>query len=171
MDPTPGDRGTAAPDHAERGDDGPAAAGSVRWQRGFQERLIGGIVLLTLVLIALGTWFFLTPEDYLQTPELQPVLRVTKAGEIPVGGSRVVTWGPRTILVVRYAEREYAAVSGLSPIDGCILRWDRASLRVVSPCSFVVYGLDGNVVRGNTMVPLRRYSVFIRHGDIYVTGT
>jgi hypothetical protein len=26
-------------------------------------------------------------------------------------------------------------------------------------------------VRGNTMVPLRRYSVFIRHDDIFVTGT
>lgn len=60
---------------------------------------------------------------------------------------------------------------GLSPIDGCILRWDAPSLRVVSPCSFVVYGLDGSVVRGNTVVPLHRYTVFIRHGDIYVTGT
>lgn len=153
-------------------DDAPDArtASGVRWERGFTERLIGGIVLLTLVLIVLGAWFYLTPEDYLQTPELQPALRVTKAGEIPVGGSRVVTWGPRTILVVRPAEHEYAAVGGLSPIDGCILRWDAPSLRVVSPCSFVVYDLDGSVVRGNTMVPLQRYSVFVRHGDLYVTG-
>jgi hypothetical protein len=151
--------------------DADAHARAPRWERGFHERLVGGIVLLTLVLIALGTWFYLTPEDYLQTPELQPALRVTRAGEIPVGGSRVVTWGPRTVLVVRYTERDYAAVSGNSPIDDCILRWDAPSLRVVSPCSFVVYGLDGNVVRGNTMVPLRRYNVFIRHGDIYVAGT
>ena len=157
----------------ERGSDAPDArtASGVRWERGFNERLIGGIVLLTLVLIVLGAWFYLTPEDYLQTPELQPALRVTRAGEIPVGGSRVVTWGPRTILVVRYAEQEYAAVSGLSPIDGCILRWDAPSLRVVSPCSFVVYALDGSVVRGNTMVSLQRYSVFVSHGDLYVTGT
>lgn len=157
----------------ERGTDAPDArtASGVRWERGFSERLIGGIVLLTLVLIALGAWFYITPEDYLQTPELQPALRVNRAGEIPVGGSRVVTWGPRTILVVRHAEKEYAAVSGLSPIDGCILRWDAPSLRIVSPCSFVVYDLDGSVVRGNTMVPLQRYSVFIRHGDLYVTGT
>lgn len=157
----------------ERGSDAPDArtASGVRWERGFTERLIGGIVLLTLVLIVLGAWFYITPEDYLQTPELQPALRVTRAGEIPIGGSRVVTWGPRTILVVRSAEQEYAAVSGLSPIDGCILRWDAPSLRVVSPCSFVVYDLDGSVVRGNTMVPLQRYSVFVRHGDLYVTGT
>lgn len=128
-------------------------------------------MILTLVMIVLGTWFYLTPEDYLQTPELQPALRVTRAGQIPVGGSRVVTWGPRTILVVRPGEQEYAAVGGLSPIDGCILRWDAPSLRVVSPCSFVVYDLDGSVVRGNTMVPLPRYSVFVRHGDLYVTGS
>jgi len=170
MDPTFGDE---RPGMNERGSDAPDArtASGVRWERGFAERLIGGIVLLTLVLMALGAWFYITPEDYLQTPELQPALRVTRVGEIPVGGSRVVTWGPRTILVVRHAEHEYAAVSGLSPIDGCILRWDAPSLRVVSPCSFVVYDLDGSVVRGNTMVPLQRYSVFVRHGDLYVTGT
>jgi nitrite reductase/ring-hydroxylating ferredoxin subunit len=178
MDPTPGEGRTAAQDDAGRGDDDRRDVGAVaaeaaapRWQRGFHERLIGGIVLLTLSLMALAVWVYLTPEDYLQTPELQPVLRVTKAGTIPVGGSRVVTWGDRVILVVRSGENDYTAVSGLSPIDGCILRWDAASLRVVSPCSFVVYGLDGNVVRGNTMVPLRRYSVFIRHDDIFVTGT
>ena len=157
----------------ERGSDAPdvRTVSGARWERGFIERLIGGIVLLTLVMIVLGTWFYITPDDYLQTPELQPALRVTRAGEIPVGVSRVVTWGPRTILVVRHAEKAYAAVSGLSPIDGCILRWDAPSLRVVSPCSFVVYDLDGSVVRGNTMVPLQRYSVFVRHGDLYVTGT
>lgn len=172
MDPTPGVDRTAAQDRAGSGDDGSAAAGrrTPRWQRGFHERLVGGIVLLTMVLIALGIWFYLTPEDYLQIPELQPALRVTEEGEIPIGGSRVVTWGPRTVLVVRHGERDYAALSGTSPIDGCILRWDDASLRVVSPCSFVVYGLDGNVVRGNTAVPLHRYSVFVRHGAIYVTG-
>jgi len=157
----------------ERGSDAPDArtASGARWERSFIERLIGGIVILTLVMIVLGAWLYLTPEDYLQTPELQPALRVTRAGEFPVGGSRVVTWGTRTILVVHHAEQEFAAVSGLSPIDGCILRWDAPSLRVVSPCSFVVYDLDGSVVRGNTMVPLQRYSVFVRHGDLYVTGT
>ena len=147
-----------------------AGARSPRWARGFSERLIGGIVLLTLILIAMATWFYLTPGDYLQTPELQAALRVTREGQIPLNGSRVVTWGPRTILIVRYGEHDYAAVSGVSPIDGCILRWDAPSLRVVSPCSFVVYGLDGSVVRGNTMVPLDRYTVFLRHDEIYVTG-
>jgi hypothetical protein len=166
MDPTPGVGQTAKEPTTSS-----AGGAGRRWQRGFHEQLIGGIVLLTLVLIALGTWFYLTPEDYLQTPELQPALRVTSHGSIPVGGSRVVTWGDQTILVVRHTEQDYAALSGLSPIDGCILRWDAPSLRVISPCSFVVYALDGNVVRGNTMVPLRRYSVFMRHGDIYVAGT
>ena len=172
MDPTPGTDPTAAQRRGDGDETGAAAGGPAppRWQRGFHERLVGGIILLTLILIALGTWFYLNPGDHLQSPELQPVLRVTREGEIPVGGSRVVTWGSRTILVVRHAEHEYAAVSGTSPIDGCILRWDAASLRVVSPCSFVVFGLDGNVVRGNTTVPLHRYSVFVRHGTIYVTG-
>jgi len=170
MDSTTGAGRTAEPGDSV-GANQTASARSPRWTRGFRERLIGGIVLLTLILIVLATWFYLTPGDYLQTPELQPALRVTKEGQIPLNGSRVVTWGPRTILVVRHGEHDYAAVSGLSPIDGCILRWDAPSLRVVSPCSFVVYGLDGSAVRGNTVVPLDRYTVFLRHGDIYVTGS
>jgi len=39
----------------------------------------------------------------------------------------------------------------------------------VSPCSYLVYDLHGNVVRGLTTVPLRRYGVFVREGIVYVT--
>ena len=31
--------------------------------------------------------------------------------------------------------------------------------------------VHGNVVRGLTTVPLRRFAVFVRQGDVYVTGT
>jgi hypothetical protein len=42
-------------------------------------------------------------------------------------------------------------------------------LRVVSSCSYVVYDLHGNVVRGLTRVPLQRFAVFVRQGAVYVT--
>jgi hypothetical protein len=141
------------------------------WRRGFNERLLGGVVLLTLVFIVLASWLYLTPADYLQVPELQPALRVASEGAIPVGGSRVVTWGPRVILVVRSGESTYSALEGVSPVDGCILRWDAESMRVVSPCAFVVYDLNGNVVRGLTRKPLQRYAAFPRQGSIFVIGS
>jgi len=141
------------------------------WKATFNEYLLGGIAVLTVVLAVLITVAYLLPGDYLQIPELQPAVRVAEQTDFPVGASRVVTWGPRIVLVVHSAEREYAALEGTSPLDGCILNWDPVSLRVVSPCRFLVYDLHGNVVRGLTTVPLQRYMVFLRQGSVYVTGS
>ena len=136
---------------------------------GFNEYLLVAVIVLTVVTAALGIGFYLLSGDYLQIPELQPAVRVARESEFPVGASRVVTWGPRIMLVVRAGERDYSALQGISPIDGCILDWDAASLRVVSPCTYVVYDLHGNVVRGLTTVPLQRFAVFQRQGAVYVT--
>jgi nitrite reductase/ring-hydroxylating ferredoxin subunit len=144
----------------------PDAPGS---RAGFNEYLLAGVVGLTLMTLALGIVFYLLSGDYLQIPELQPSVRVVRESDFPVGASRVVSWGPRIVLVVRSGEREYSALQGTSPIEGCILDWDAASLRVVSPCTYVVYDLRGNVVRGLTTVPLQRFAVFVRQGAVYVT--
>lgn len=144
------------------GEDGGAKAG-------FNEYLLVVVILLTVVTVAIGVGFYLLSGDYLQIPELQPAVRVARQPDFPVGASRVVSWGPRIILVVRSGEREYSALQGTSPIEGCILDWDAASLRVVSPCTHVVYDLHGNVVRGLTTVPLQRYAAFVRQGAVYVT--
>ena len=149
--------------------DGPGQPQAFGSRAGFNEYLLAGVVVLTLVTVALGIMFYLLPGDYLQIPELQPAARVVRESDFPVGGSRVVSWGPRIVLVVRTGEREYSALQGTSPIDGCMLDWDEASLRVVSPCTYVVYDLHGNVVRGLTTVPLQRFAVFVRQGAVYVT--
>ena len=146
----------------------PGASG---WRPGFNEYLLGGLVVLMLVGAALVIGLYLLPGERLQIAELQPAVRVARQADFPVGASRVVTWGERVILVVHSGEQTYAALQGTSPLDGCILRWDLASLRVVSPCSYLVYDLHGNVVRGLTTVPLQRYAVFVREGAVYVTGT
>ena len=61
-------------------------------------------------------------------------------------------------------------MQGTSPTDGCILRWDPESLRVVSPCAHLIYDLFGNVVTGLSTAPLQRYEVFVRGEFVYVTG-
>ena len=80
-----------------------------------------------------------------------------------------MNWGDEIILVMRTGEQSFAALEAVAPNDGCILRWDPTSLRVLSPCSYLVYDLHGNVVRGLTTVPLRRFAVFVRDGIVYVT--
>ena len=150
----------------ERPDDTAPDEG-MTWRPGFNEYLLGGVILLAVVLAGLGVAGYLLPGEHIAVPELQPAVRVASA-DMPDSASRVITWGPRVVLVVRTGG-EFAALQGTSPIDGCILEWDRASARIVSPCSYVVYDLHGNVVRGLTTVPLLRYDAFVRQGAIYVT--
>jgi nitrite reductase/ring-hydroxylating ferredoxin subunit len=140
-----------------------------RWQPGFNEWILGGIAVLILVGALFGSVLYLLSPQPLQLAELQPAYRVSRVEEFPVGSSRVVNWGSTVILVVRTGEQSYAALDATSPTDGCILKWDPVSQRVLSPCSYLVYDLHGNVVRGLTTIPLTRYAVYVRDGVVYVS--
>lgn len=135
---------------------------------------LGGLALTAVILFsvtfaAIVTAVYLFPPEHLRIHELQPAVRVARESDFPVGTSRIVAWGDEPILVVRGAER-FWGLEGTSPYDGCILDWELESLRVVSPCTNVVYDLRGNVVVGLSLIPLKQYSVFVRRGTVYVTG-
>ena len=130
--------------------------------------LLGGVVVVMIAAAVMAVGLYLLPPPDVNIPELQPVIRVAAERDMAVGSSRVVNWGDHVVLVVRAAERRYVALEGTSPLDGCILRWDEAALRVVSPCSYLVYDLHGNVVQGLTREPLRRYAAFTRAEIVYV---
>jgi nitrite reductase/ring-hydroxylating ferredoxin subunit len=136
---------------------------------GFNELLLGAVIALALTGMVLSFALYVLPGERLEIPRLQPAVRLVREADFPVGASRVVRWGERVILVVRLEEQRYFAVHGVSPSDGCILQWDEESSRVLSPCSYVVYDLHGNVVSGLTTAPLTRYGVFVRDGTVYVT--
>lgn len=139
------------------------------WRPGLNEYLLVGIAALVGVGILLAVALYLLPQTPLALSELQPALSVAPAAGFPVNASRVVNWGTDAILVVRTAPQAYAAVQANAPSDGCILNWDPTSQRILSPCSYLVYDLRGNVVRGLTTVPLKQYGVFVRDGVVYVT--
>lgn len=139
------------------------------WRPGFNEYLLAAIAALVAVATLIGFVLYLLPPEPLALSELQPAYRVVGEAEFPVGASRVVNWGANIILVIRTGEQAYAALQATSPTDGCILRWDATSQRVLSPCTYLVYDLHGNVVRGLTTVPLHRYAVFVRDDVVYVT--
>jgi nitrite reductase/ring-hydroxylating ferredoxin subunit len=136
---------------------------------GFNEYLLGGLAVLTAVAIIIAIGIYLIPPEPLQLAELQPAYRVAQQADFPVGSSRVVNWGEAIVLVVRTDEQSYSAVRAVAPTDGCILKWDPTSMRVLSPCSNLVYDLRGNVVRGLTTVPLTRYQVFVRDAVVYIS--
>ncbi len=136
---------------------------------GFNEMLLAAVILLMFTGVALSVGLYVLPRATLQTPEVQPTIRITGVAEFPVGASRVTHWGRRIVIVVRRGENRYAALEGVSPSDGCILQWQKISSRLTSPCSYLVYDLQGNVVTGLSRSPLRRYTVFVRDGSVYVT--
>ena len=127
--------------------------------------LVAVVVLIGLAVAAL----YSNPPEHLIIPQHEVAARVARVSDFPVGGSRLGTLGEEPVLIVRMADHEYWAVHGVSPVDGCLLRWDSEALRVVSPCGHQLYNLRGHAVEGLTTEPLRRYSVFVRNDIVYVT--
>lgn len=127
--------------------------------------MVGIVFLIALAVATLYT----SPPEHLIIPQHELAARVARVEAFPVGSSRLETWGEQAILVVRRGENDYAALQGISPVDGCILRWDADALRIVSPCGHQVYNLRGHAVEGLTTEPLQRYAVFVRDDIVYVT--
>lgn len=123
------------------------------------------VFLISLAIAAL----YSNPPEHLIIPQREIAARISRVEDFPVGSSRLETLGDQPVLVVRLAEHDYRAVQGVSPVDGCLLRWDSEALRVTSPCGHQLYNLRGHAEEGLTTEPLRRYSVFVRSDIVYVT--
>jgi len=135
---------------------------------GFNELLLGAVILFIVVGIALTVTLYALPGEHLEIPEVQPAVRVAQQADFPIGTSRMVRWGDRAILVIRATEGRYVAMQGTAPSDGCLLRWEEDALRIVSPCSHVVYDLEGRPVTGLSTRPLQGFPVFLRDAVVYV---
>lgn len=123
------------------------------------------VFLISLAIAAL----YSNPPEHLIIPQREIAARISRVEDFPVGSSRLETLGDQPVLVVRLSEHDYRAVQGVSPVDGCLLRWDSEALRVTSPCGHQLYNLRGHAEEGLTTEPLRRYSVFVRSDIVYVT--
>ncbi|HSG82557.1 MAG TPA: Rieske (2Fe-2S) protein [Gemmatimonadota bacterium] len=136
---------------------------------GFTELLLGGLVILMVTLGLIAAYFYATPSQNLEIPEVQPMARVAREADFPVGSSRIRNWGEEIILVIRPDSLRYFALQGTSPVDGCLLRWDPESTRVFSPCRYALYDLRGDVVVGLATQALKRYTASVRDGVVYVS--
>jgi len=131
--------------------------------------LLNSLVVVVFLAALAMLVAYTVPPEHLVIPQKETTIRVARQEAFPVGSSRIETWGDQAVLVVRRGEAEYAALQAVSPVDGCLLRWDSEARRVVSPCGHVVYNLRGHAVEGLTTEPLQRYTVFVRNGIVYVT--
>jgi hypothetical protein len=76
--------------------------------------------------------FYVLPGEHLEIQEIQPGVRVAEEAGCPVGASRPVSWGERTILVVRSGERTYAALQHLDAGFECAMYHDQAPAMATS---------------------------------------
>ena len=96
---------------------------------GFNEVVLGAVIVLILAMIGLVVGLYALPGEHLELPELLPGMRVAREDNFPVGASRIVSWGDQVILVIRNGDQSYSALQGSSPKDGCILEWDSEAKR------------------------------------------
>jgi len=69
-----------------------------------------------------------------------------------VDGARVISFGGKSILVVRTDEQTFVALSAICTHAGCTVRFD--GTRVVCPCHGSTFALDGTVTHGPATRPL-----------------
>ena len=69
-----------------------------------------------------------------------------------VDGSRVITFGGKTILVVRTGDATFVALSAVCTHAGCTVGY--SAPRVVCPCHGSTFALDGTVTHGPATRPL-----------------
>ncbi len=145
------------------------ATGSQRRERDLGAYLLNSLVAVVFLIGLAVAALYTNPPEHLIIPQHEVAARIARASDFPVGTSRLETLGEQPVLVVKMSDREYWALQGVSPVDGCLLRWDSEALRVVSPCGHQLYNLRGHAVEGLTTEPLKRYSVFVRNDVVYVT--
>ena len=145
------------------------ASDSPRRERDLGTFLLNSMVAVVFLIALAIAALYTNPPEHLIIPQHEVAARIARVEDFPVGSSRSDTWGEQAILVVRNDVNDYSALQGVSPLDGCILRWDPQALRIMSPCGHQLYNLRGHAVEGLTTEPLQRYSVFVRDDIVYVT--
>ena len=73
-----------------------------------------------------------------------------------VGGSRVVAFAGKNVLVARVSDSEFIALSAICTHAGCTVRF--AGPQISCPCHGSLFALDGSVTRGPANQPLAKFA-------------
>jgi len=68
-------------------------------------------------------------------------------------------------IIIRITKNTFKAFSYVCTHNGCILGYDKNTNALVCPCQCGIYDLEGNVIRGMPVKPLRQFTVQ-REGDV-----
>lgn len=98
--------------------------------------------------------------------EAQPI--TFRLSELPVGGTKAVTYGGMPVLVLRTPE-SVRAFSLICTHLGCTLEWQPNKKQFYCPCHDGRYDEFGDVLAGPPPIPLEQIAVTVQ-GDLVTVG-
>jgi cytochrome b6-f complex iron-sulfur subunit len=122
--------------------------------------------LATLGAAWLGTWFqsLLFPSTT-TTQEAQPVS--FPLAELPIGATKVISYGGVSVLVLRTRE-SVRAFSLTCTHLGCTVQWQDARREFHCPCHDGRFDEFGEVLAGPPPIPLEQIAVTVEGGTVTV---
>lgn len=139
----------------------------LRRRRRFLSALVTGLGLLIVAGTVMPLLAFLRPPP---SPLVAPdLLRVGRAGEIPVGAALLARFRDQPIVVIHVAQGGWEALTARCTLSGdCLLAWDAARELLQCPCHGCRFDARGNVLHPPASIPLLRLEAFERDGQVLV---
>ena len=123
--------------------------------------------LLTVSAGWMGTW--LQSRLFPATNATQEAVPVSfPLSELPVGGTKVITYGGVSVLVLRTKE-SLRAFSLVCTHLGCIVQWQKDKSEFYCPCHDGRFDEFGDVLAGPPPIPLEQFPVNV-DGDTVIVG-
>lgn len=130
------------------------------------------LVLTSLAFVA-GQLWILVQNFFRRRKGALPIVRIARAGAIPIGGSLVFAYPEAhdTCIVVRTGQRQYFAYDQKCTHLSCAVVPDPARGRFHCPCHNGSFDLrTGIPTAGPPRRPLERILLEIRDGELYAVG-
>jgi len=79
---------------------------------------------------------------------------VLAKADIPVGGSKVILFNDKPVIVINRPAKGFIALSKVCTHLGCLVEYERDNNRLICPCHAGTYDLEGKVLSGPPPRPL-----------------
>jgi len=89
--------------------------------------------------------------------------------EIPVGGSKIVLYNDKPVIVINRPGKGFVALSKVCTHLGCLVEYEREKNRLICPCHAGTYDLEGNILSGPPPRPLSKVALKVE-GEQLIIG-
>jgi Rieske Fe-S protein len=138
-------------------------------RRQFMKLVNKGLVATGAAAIVGPVVAYFYPSDLQETPS-EPV-RVCSVDELPVGGSKTLSYGRYPALVINTTDGLHA-FSAVCTHFACIVKWDAEKGSIYCPCHDGYFDpVDGHVVAGPPPVGLAEIPVNVVDNEVFIGGS